>query len=226
MKELFKVFLITLVSDIDNMLILGTVLRKYSYLNITLPAIIVLTITRATYVIIVKAITDVPMLHLLMGIVLLIIATKLVSRSISGESFTRPASNSAYLKAKVLVTIAATDFLICLDSVIIIAGISQHAEAVTLGIFCSLLISILFLPLVVKLAATFFWINIIAGAFIAQNGVIGILKDPILSDWIEAINKSFPETNLFYIASNGTIITFIIIGVFTYIKHHRITIHK
>jgi hypothetical protein len=83
---------------------------------------------------------------------------------------------------------------------------------------------LLFLPSIVKLASAFFWINIIAGAFIAQNAVAGILKEPVLRDWVQRINLSFPETDIIYIASNGTIITFIIIGVVSYIKHQRITI--
>ena len=226
MNELVKVFLVTLVSDIDNMLILGALLRKYTHLKITLPAIIVLTFARAFYVFIIKSLLDIPMLQLLMGIILLFIAFKLVRKSIDGESFTRPSYQSIFIKIKVLSVLAATDFLICLDSVVIIAGISQHVEAVTLGIFTSLLISLLFLPLVIKLATNFFWINIIAGAFIAQNAVIGILKDPVLTDWLTTMNRLFPDMNLINMSANGAIIIFIIIGVYSYIKHQRITIHK
>lgn len=226
MLQFLKVFLITLVSDIDNMLILGTILRRYAYLNITLPAILVLTFTRAIYVLIINGITDFPMIHILMGVVLLIIAFKLVRKSIDVETLRRPTGCSIYLKAKVLLILAATDFLICLDSIMIISGISQQVGYIMLGIFCSLMISILFLPLIVKLAATFFWINIIAGAFIAQHAVIGILKDPMLVQVVQAMNKLFPEANLINIAANGTIIIFIVIGVISYSKNNRISFHK
>ncbi|MEH7306906.1 TerC family protein [Neobacillus drentensis] len=226
MTDFLKVFLITLVSDIDNMLILGTILHRYTYLNLTIPAIMVLTLTRTIYVVIVNRITDFPMFHLLMGIVLLIIAFKLVRTSINGEPVRKPARGSYYLKAKVLLLIAATDLLICMDSIMIISGITQQFKDIILGIFCSLLISIVFLPLIVNLASTFFWINIIAGAFIAQNSVIGILNDPLLAGPVQAINKLFPETELIQIAANGTIIIFIIIGVVSYRKQQRITIHK
>ena len=226
MTELVKVFFITLVSDIDNMLILGTILRKYTHLKITFPAIIVLTFSRSIYVLIIKSLLDVPMLQLSMGIILLLIAFKLVLKSTDGEPLTRPFNQSIFLKIKVLTILAATDFLICLDSVVIIAGISQHVEAVTLGIFSSLLVSLLFLPLVVKLASTFFWINIIAGAFIAQNAVMGILKDPVLAGCLRTIHKLFPNTNVINMTANGAIIIFIVIGVYSYIKHQRITIHK
>ncbi|MEH7095562.1 TerC family protein [Neobacillus vireti] len=226
MTEVAKVFFITLVSDIDNLLILGTILRRYTHLKITLPAIIVLTLSRAIYVIIIKSILGVPMLQLSMGIILLLIAFKLVRKSIDGEPLTRPFNQSIFLKIKVLSILAATDFLICLDSVVIIVGISQHVEAVTLGIFSSLLVSLLFLPFVVKLATSFFWINIIAGAFIAQNAVIGMLKDPILAGWLSTINKLFPHTNVINMTANGAIIIFIVIGVYSYIKHQRIIFHK
>ena len=226
MTEVVKVFLVTLLSDIDNMLILGAILRKYTHLKVTLPAIIVLTLSRALYVFMIKRLLDVPFLQFLMGIILLLIAFKLVRKSIDGESFTRPAHHSIFLKLKVLSVIAITDFLICLDSVVIIAGISQHVEAVTLGILFSLLVSLLFLPLVIKLATTFFWINIIAGAFIAQNAVFGILKDPALNVWLAAINKLAPNMNLINITANGATIIFIVIGVYSYIKQQRITTQK
>jgi hypothetical protein len=106
--------------------------------------------------------------------------------------------------------------------VIIIAGISQNVKAITLGIFFSLLISLLFLPLIVRLAVNYFWINIIAGGFIAQHAVVGILNDPVVSNWIYTINKSLPEANIVNIIANGTIIIFVVIGLYSYIKHHRI----
>lgn len=226
MTELLKVLLITLVSDIDNVLILGTILHRYSYLNLTIPAICVLTLTRTTYVVMVNRITDFPMLQLLMGIILLIIAFKLVRRSINAEPLRKPTGSTYYSKAKVLLLIAATDFLICMDSIVIISGITQNVKDIILGTFCSLLISILFLPMIVKLASTFFLINIIAGAFIAQNAVMGILNDPILAEPVQAMKQLFPEADFINIAANGTIIIFIIIGVISYSKNQRITIDK
>jgi predicted tellurium resistance membrane protein TerC len=227
MLEFFKVFFINLVSDIDNMLILGTLLRKHSYLNITLPAAMVLTLTRTIYVVLVDGLSNVPLVHLLMGIILLFIAFKLVTMFIGEDNRPGYTKYSAYLKIKVLLLLAATDFLICLDSVIVISGISQHVAPVTLGIFCSLLISLFFLPLIVKLATTFSWINIIARGFIAHNAIIGIANDPWITKWVTYIDELlFPEANIVNIAANGAVIIIILLGLLSYIKHHRITIDK
>jgi uncharacterized membrane protein YozB (DUF420 family) len=76
----------------------------------------------------------------------------------------------------------------------------------------------------VRLATTFFWINIIAGAVIAQNAVVGILSDPMLIDWFQMFQ--IPLGKFINTVANATIIIFIVIGVFSYIKSQRITIHK
>ncbi|MGE8205338.1 TerC family protein [Heyndrickxia sp. NPDC080065] len=225
MHEIFKVFFINLVCDIDNMLILGIILRKHSHLKITLPAAIVLTLTRTTYIILIDGLSNIPLFQLLTGIILLFIAYKVVTRSTWEDDFFRP-SRSPFLKVKVLLLLAATDFLLCLDGVIVISRISQHVVPVATGIFCSLLISLLFFTLIIRLAKTFFWINFIAGGFIAQNAIIGISKDPWLADWIHFIDHLFPRVNIVNIIANGVVILIIMIGLFAYIKEHRITIWK
>lgn len=65
MREIVRVFFINLVSDIDNMLILGTILRRYSYLNVTFLAVIILTITRSFYVAVIDGLSQLPMFHLI-----------------------------------------------------------------------------------------------------------------------------------------------------------------
>lgn len=226
MHDFLKVFFVTLVSDIDNLLILGTILRRYSYLSITLPAVIVLTSTRTIYVAIVESLSNFPLFHLMVGIILLIVAFKLVSKSIKDEPLPRQPNKSPLTYLKVLLLIASTDFLICLDSVLIISGISQHGSSVIFGIFLSLLITLTFLPFIIKMARSFFWINIIAGAFIAQNAVIGLVKDPWLADWIDSIDKLFPGTNIVNVFANGAVIMIVVTGVYYYIKYHRVSIYK
>ena len=125
MQEFFKVFFINLISDVDNLLILGTVLQRYSYLNITVPAVMTLTISRTIYIFLINRISNLPLIHLIIGIFLLFVALKLVRRSIRNEHFTRPSNISPYIKAKVLLILASTDFLICLDSVIVISQITK-----------------------------------------------------------------------------------------------------
>ncbi|MBS4176497.1 hypothetical protein [Lederbergia citrea] len=94
------------------------------------------------------------------------------------------------------------------------------------GIFFSLLISLYFLQLVVKLATTYFWINIIAGGIKAQNDIIGIAQDPLVGDWIYYLNKQVPEVNIVNITANAAVIVTLVIGLFSYIKHHRVTVHR
>jgi len=220
-QEVLKVFLINLISDIDNMLILGTILRRYSLFNITIPAILVLTFTRTVYVAIIEVLSKFPLFHLLVGIILLIIAFRLVTRSIKEVRQLR-FPNTFLFKVKVLVLLAATDFLICMDSVLVIYEFSTRMLTVLIGIFASLLISLHFLPLIEKMAANFFWINVIAAGFIAQNAVSILAKDPVLMDWIGHIQQWYPNTNFVAITANGTIILVVLTGVISYLKQRRL----
>ncbi len=223
MHEILRVFFINLISDIDNMLILGTILRKYSYLNVTFLAVIVLTLTRSFYVAVVEGLSQLPFFHLLVGIILLFIAFKLVTRSIKGEELKRE-QRSAFLKIKVLFLLAATDFLICLDSIIVIYEFSTHMVPVLVGIFCSLLISLHFLTLIEKLATNYFWINVVAGGFIAHNAVMVIVKEPRVINWLVYIDQVYPNGNIVEIVADGAVIMVVFTGLISYLKQHRITI--
>ncbi|MEK4884948.1 hypothetical protein NST81_09650 [Bacillus sp. FSL W8-0223] len=68
--------------------------------------------------------------------------------------------------------------------------------------------------------------NIVAASFIAQNAIITIGRDPYLVNWIDSIDKMFPKVNIINIAANVTVILIVVIGSFSYIRHHRMTIHK
>ncbi|MCM3567756.1 TerC family protein [Neobacillus mesonae] len=223
MQEALKVFFINLVSDIDNMLILGTILRQYSYLNVTFLAVIVLTITRSFYVAVIDSLSQLPMFHLIIGIILLIIAFKLVTRTIKGEELARK-QNSFFLKLKVVLMLAATDFLICLDSIIVIYKFSTHLTPIIVGIFCSLLISLHFLPLIEKLAVNFFWINVIAGGFIAHNAMMVIMNEPRAASFYLKLHQAYPNGNIVNIAADGAVIIVVITGMISYLNHRRITL--
>ncbi|MGE8078828.1 TerC family protein [Peribacillus loiseleuriae] len=226
MQEFFKVFFISLICDVDNMLILGTILRNHSCLHFTIPAAMLLTFTRVIYVSIIDRLSYVPMFQMLMGIILLFIAYKIVTTFIWGEDRYSHSTRPTHSKVKVLLLLVVTDLLISLDSVLVISGISQHIMPVIIGIFCGLLISLFFLPVIIKLVKTFFWINIIAGGFITQHAINSIVNDPKLANWIDYMNDLFPNTNIVNLVTNGAVILTIIIGIFSYIKHHRITIHR
>ncbi|MED0661211.1 hypothetical protein [Bacillus smithii] len=228
MQDFLKVFLINLICDIDNMLILGSILRKHAYLNITFSAVIVLTFTRSLYIVLIDALSNFPMFQLTTGVILLLIAFRITTKSIWEKELRRHSTPSIYLKVKVLSLLVITDFLIYLDSSIVISRISQHIGPVIVGIFCSLFISLSFLTFIIKLTRTktFFWLNIVAASFIAQNAIITIGRDPYLVNWIDSIDKMFPKVNIINIAANVTVILIVVIGSFSYIRHHRMTIHK
>lgn len=221
MNEIIKVFLITFVSDLDNLLILGAIIRKHPQVNIVFPAAVVLTCTRALYIIVMDTLLTIPVIHLIMGVILLFIAFGLVTKSFTDQTDISLLNRSFSIRVKVLSLLAATDFLICLDSVIVISEISQNISMALIGVFLSLIVSLFFLPLIIKVAAKFMWINIIAGAFIAQTAVVGIIGDPWLKGWILAINAYFPKVNLIHISANIVIVLVILIGCYSYIKSNR-----
>ncbi|WP_164525415.1 TerC family protein [Siminovitchia acidinfaciens] len=225
-QDFLQVFLMTLVSDIDNMLILGAILRKHSYLEVTFLAAVLLTSTRTVYVGLVEGLSNVPLFHLVTGVILLFISFKLVTKLIYGAETFRPSRRSSFKKVKILAALAATDFLICWDGVLIISNISDQLAVISLGILGSLLISLYFLRLIIKLAATIPWINIVAGGFIAQNAITAIFKDPWLARWINYMDVLVPQVNIVNTAANGAVIIIVVIGLVSYITHHRIIIHR
>ncbi|MCJ7841989.1 hypothetical protein MUB24_13980 [Lederbergia sp. NSJ-179] len=222
MHEMIKVFLITFVSDLDNLLILGAIIRKHSNLNIVVPTAVVLTLTRSVYVMLIDRLFAIPLIHLFMGLILLFIAFKLSTRSFADETLTRPGDRTLSLKIKALFLLAATDFLICLDSVMVISNVSQNMIPAIMGIFLSLLLSLLFLPFIIKLAIKFSWINIVAGAFIAQTAVIGMVNDPWLKSWVSRMNLYFPRVNMINLFANSMIVLVIFVGCFSYFKNRRL----
>ena len=227
-QDFLQVFLMTLVSDIDNMLNLGAILRRHAHFKVTLLAAVLLTCTRTVYVSIVEGLSNVPLFHLVTGLILLFISFKLVTKLIYGVRPLRSSSYSGSLhqKIKILAGLAATDFLICWDGVLIISNFSDHLIIISLGVLCSLLISLHFLRLIMELAAAIPWINVVAGGFIAQNAITSIAKDPWIEDWIYYANTLMPEVNIVNTAANGAVIMIVVIGLISYVKHHRIIIHR
>ncbi|MBO0992938.1 TerC family protein [Bacillus sp. SD088] len=221
MNEIIKVFLITFISDLDNLLILGAIIRKHPQINIVFPAAVVLTCTRAIYIVVMDTLLTIPVIHLIMGVILLFVAFSLVTKSFAEQTDIPPLNRSISIKVKVLSLLAATDFLICLDSVIVISEISQNMSMALIGIFLSLIISLFFLPMIIKVATKFAWVNIMAGAFIAQTAVVGIIGDPWLKGWILSINSYFPKVNLIHVSANIVIVLVILVGCYSYIKSNR-----
>ncbi|KRG12051.1 TerC family protein [Lederbergia galactosidilytica] len=221
MNEIIKVFFITFISDLDNFIILGAIIRKHPQVNIVLPAAVVLTCARSLYIVVMDTLLTMPVIHVIMGMILLFIALKLVTKSFTNETFSPPFNRSISIRVKVLLLLAATDFLICLDSVVIISELSENMSMAIIGIFLSLLVSLCFLPFIIKIASKFAWINIIAGAFIAQTAVIGMIGDPWLKGWILSLNSFFPNVNLIHISANIVIILVILVGCYSYINSIR-----
>lgn len=225
-QEFFQVFIMTLISDIDNMLILGAILRRNSYLDVTFLAAILLTFTRTIYVGLVEGVSGVPLFHMVTGVILLFISLKLVTKLIYGVETYRPLQRSPFKKVKILAALAATDLLICWDGVLIVSNISDQLILITIGIMSSLLISLYFLRLIITLAAAIPWVNILAGGFIAQNAITAIAKDPWLEGWINYMDVHVPQVNIVNTVANGVVIIIVVIGLISYIKIHRVIIHR
>lgn len=220
MQEFLSVFFITFISDIDNLLILGAILRKHSYFKIVIPAVVLLTLTRTLYIFLIDSLSTLPLIQLLMGIILLYFAFKLATRPVILEPI-RP-DYSIWSRLKVLLLIVGTDFLIGMDSVMIISGISEKQMSLMLAIFSSLLISFFFLPFIIKMAVKFSWITIIAGGFIAKSAVTSIIKDPLLEDCVDYFELLFPKVNILSIFSSGVALIIVVIGLVYYLNNQII----
>ncbi|WP_139305737.1 hypothetical protein [Paenibacillus sp. GP183] len=164
---MIKVFLLNLINDIDNGLILASLLKRFvldrtRYVAFAFYAALILTFTRTCYIFIEKNVAELPGLRLVSGIILLWISVKMamswpdsplsplvknfrtITATFKKEPRDSPVKHFVGSIIHLFVLLIATDFAICLDTVIMTAELSNNAVEIVLGIFFSLFIVLLF----------------------------------------------------------------------------------
>ncbi|WP_338469748.1 hypothetical protein R4Z10_13110 [Niallia sp. XMNu-256] len=136
MSDIIKVFFMNFINDLDNLLIITAIIRKYGYTvkTLFLYIVICLTVSRTVYVLIIHSFVDLPGLRLITGVIILCISIRL-AWSFEKNKRVKIIPNISALQMMLIVI--ATDFSICLDSVIITAELSSNPLFIAIGVLLS-----------------------------------------------------------------------------------------
>lgn len=178
MSEIIKIFFMNAINDIDNVLIISAVIRKYGYsVKSLFPYIVLfLTFSRTIYVMVIDLVIEVPGLRLITGVIILFVAIRL-AWSIEKEKGIRQIPSIPVVK--ILLIVLATGFSVCLDSVMITSEISTNPFFAAVGIFLSISCVLIIFNLFSDILGKTSWIQIIAGGLIAHIAILSMVKDPI-----------------------------------------------
>ncbi|MBU9722088.1 TerC family protein [Litchfieldia alkalitelluris] len=181
--ELLKVFFISLLTDLDNIIIYLYILKRKPTLYIAMFLCSILAINRTVYISFVHSLNNLPGIDILIGTIILIIAINMSTKQID---FDRQLPSIF----KVFGAVILLDLFLSFDGIVLIADISETYLIILIGIACSLLVLFIFSTLIFKLISFFPWIYIIAASFIAFTGVKSILTDVFIIQYVESLNNA------------------------------------
>lgn len=169
-----------LINDIDNILIISAVIRKYGYQVKSLFSyiVLILTISRTVYVLVIQFLADIPGLRVITGIILLFMAVRLAfsaQENIDMRSDSHPRKSTI----KMLLIVLVTDFSICMDSVMVTSELSHNPIFIMIGIFLSVSTVFIVFDFFSEIMTKTYLVQILAGGLIAHIAILDMLKDPI-----------------------------------------------
>lgn len=169
-----------LINDIDNILIISAVIRKYGYQVKSLFSyiVLILTISRTVYVLVIQFLADIPGLRVITGILLLFMAVRLAFSAQENIDM-RSGSHSRKSTIKMLLIVLVTDFSICMDSVMVTSELSHNPIFIMVGIFLSVSTVFIVFDFFSEIMKKTYLVQILAGGLIAHIAILDMLKDPI-----------------------------------------------
>lgn len=194
MSDIIKIFLMNSINDIDNLLIISAVIRKYGYKigELFIYIIFSITLSRTIYVMVIHSLAELPGLRFITGVIILFIAIRLVW-SIENDSKARPIPSISIFR--MILIVLATDFSVCLDSVIITAELSSNPLFIIIGIFLSVSAVFFLYHSFSDILGNTSWIQVITSGLLAHIAILNIVKDPITKIPILFIEEFF-EINI------------------------------
>lgn len=188
-----------IINDLDNILIISAVIRKYGYqIKSLFPYIVLcLTISRTIYVMIIQFLAEIPGLRVVIGFILLCIAIRLACSIQEDKEDKEERSIPSISITKMMLIVFATDFSVCLDSVMVTSGLSANLIFIMAGIFLSVCTVFYVLDYFSEIMAKTSLVQIIAGGLIAHIAILDMLKDPITENPILYIEDFF-QINIHY----------------------------
>ncbi len=220
LSEIIKIFFMNSINDLDNLLIITTVIRKYGYTVKTLfrYMVICLTLSRTFYVLVIHSLVDFPSLRFITGMIILCIAIRL-AWSFEKDKRIKTIPNISVFQ--MILIVMATDFFICLDSVIIIAELSSNPLFIAIGIGLSVFTFIILYCSFSDILGNTSWIQVIASGLIAHIAILSIVKDPIIKTPLKLIENylEIHINNWINVFALDVAIIIIMIGVLRRIKN-------
>lgn len=217
MKEFGIVFILNFLSSLDNILILGTIIRRYGNLNsINLVIVITLTLTRTFYILTAHFLMNIKGLHLAAGAILLVMAIVITLTKPTDRLERKNGSTRRWIR--LIGTIVLTDFLVGMDSVLAISEVSKNPWIIASGLFVGFLLLVYLLPILFYGFRYFPWINMIVGAFMAQLAIISLSHDQLLKNWIEITNQEFPRVNVINFVSYSAFVGVLLLGLLSSLR--------
>ncbi len=188
--DILKIYFMNVINDFDNLLIISAVIRKYGYQIKTIFSYIVLslTISRTLYTVTIQFLADIPGLRVIIGMILLCVAIRLACTTQRDNGARSIPSISI---GRMMLILLATDFSICLDSVMITAELSTNLLFIMVGIFLSVSTVFLLLDLFSEILVKSSLVQIIASGLIAYISILSIVKDPMTRSPIGFIEDFF-----------------------------------
>ncbi|WP_458414256.1 TerC family protein [Schinkia sp. CFF1] len=217
-----RIYIMNVINDIDNFLIISAIIRKYGYQirTLFLNIVVCLTLSRTLYVSIIQYLEDIPGFRVITGVILLYIAFRLAFLT-PKDCGARNQPNKTIVQ--MMLIILMTDFTICIDSVLITAELSTNPVFIMIGIFLSITTVFLLLDSFFYILTKSSIIQVIASGLIAHIAILGLLKDPITRIPVILIEDLFEINinNWINVFALDISILFIIIGLMKRIKRSK-----
>ncbi|MDG5787256.1 hypothetical protein QA612_07100 [Evansella sp. AB-P1] len=216
MGEFAEIFIISIITDLDNIVIYTSILMRNPTVLLAGLLALFLALNRTLYVSLVQEITQIPGINIFIGIIILFIALKMTTKQIDLFENRFPSI------IKVVGTILILDFFLALDGILLISTVTETKYNVFIGIFISLLILLLFSPMVFFILKFFPYFYIIAASFIGYTAIDKIVSDELIQKSLMSFNNYIFFGNIFDIICISITALIFFIGIFFYEKNKRV----
>lgn len=213
MQDLIQIFLLNLITGIDNLFVIGAILRRSPCSRWQAVFCIsgLVSISRTLCVLSFQSLFVFPGLKLASGLITLFISFRMI------QSARRRSISLVY----VLLLVITTDVTISLDSIIATASISNSVLPIFFGIFFSMVCLLILLQFAEKILMQTAWVQIFVAGMIAQIAIHEMMKDRLFlngSGLLQTILTDIEYGQILSVAMGLGVIGF---GIYNQLKYRK-----
>lgn len=199
MNQFISIFVLNLLTSMDNAIVLGGIAKQHKNLfGIGLLSSLVITVCRTALIMGLASVAKFPGLRFTLGVLVVFVAISLANVQVANArdhvSFWR-----------VLFMVVATDLALSVDNIFSIAVLSKNVFVIGTAVFLSLLPLLMLLPVIVRVMNHVLWLQVLAAGFVAELAIDSITDDP----WI--VHK-VPRGHFEFILRAGAAVVVILYG--------------